>query len=93
LPPLRPRRFRVRRQRRAEIHRLVESHGFSVCFETYFYFMPWPRPFDKLLPAATAALGRRLERFGRSWIGPLAEGHLTVAKRSQTQDSQPGTHG
>jgi ubiquinone/menaquinone biosynthesis C-methylase UbiE len=77
--PVLPRHFRVRRHRPAALRRALTAAGFRVVDGMYFHFLPWPRPIDRLLPRASNVLGERLERFGRSSIGPLAEGFLTLA--------------
>lgn len=80
--PVLPRHFVVRRQRPSEIRSLLEKSGFQLEHEIYFYFMPWPHPFDRLLPGPTEWLGRRMERLRESPLGPLGEGYLIVSSKA-----------
>jgi ubiquinone/menaquinone biosynthesis C-methylase UbiE len=77
--PVLPRHFRVRRHHPGHFRASLASIGFEIEDSTYFYFLPWPHPVDQLLPATSAAVGRPLERLGKSWIGLLAEGYLALA--------------
>lgn len=80
-PPVRPRPFGIRRHRPAQIRKHLVDSGFQVLDSEFFYMLPWPHPFDRLFPSATAALGERLERFTGSWFGILAEGLRVTAKK------------
>ncbi|MGH8520586.1 MAG: methyltransferase domain-containing protein [Gammaproteobacteria bacterium] len=77
--PVLSRHFRVRRHRPANLMRSLAEAGFVLRDQVYFYFLPWPRPLDRLFPKATAAVERSLEPYGRSWIGTFAEGYLTLS--------------
>lgn len=77
--PVLPRHFRVRRHRPASLRRSLVEAGFVLRDQVYFYFLPWPRPLDRLFPKGTAAVERSLEPYGRSWIGPFAEGYLALS--------------
>lgn len=77
--PVLPRHFRVRRHRPAKLRQSLTEAGFVLRDEVYFYFLPWPRPLDRLFPKATATAERSLAPYGRSWIGPFAEGYLTLS--------------
>ena len=79
--PVLPRNFPVRLHRPGRFRSTLAAHGLELLDDVYFYFLPWPRPLDQLIPGPTHALGKRLERFGRSWIGPLAEGYLTLSRK------------
>ncbi len=77
---VRPRHFRVRRHRPAEARRNLASAGLALRDSFYFHFLPWPHPFDRLFPRATAWLGGRMEGMDRSPLGPLGgEGYLTIS--------------
>ena len=78
-PPVLPRHFDVRRHRPARFRSALEKAGFRILDDVYFYFLPWPRPLDQLLPGASAAIGSRMERLGRSRLGLVAEGYLTLS--------------
>lgn len=78
--PLLPRHFNVRKHRPAELRSGLTAAGFTLEDDLYFFFLPWPRPFDRLVPRASALLGGWMEeRLARSWLGPLAEGYLTIS--------------
>lgn len=79
--PVLPRHFRVRRHSPSRLRALLASAGFVLRDELYFYFLPWPHPFDRLFPTATALLGQRMEGLGRTWVGALAEGYLTLSTK------------
>lgn len=81
-PAVRPRAFPVRRQRPRAVRELLAELGFAPVAEGYFHVLPWPHPFDRLFPGATAALGRVLEPLVRTPLAPVAEGWLTVARRA-----------
>jgi ubiquinone/menaquinone biosynthesis C-methylase UbiE len=87
--PLIPRHFSVRRHSPAALRQSLTAAGLVLRDEVYFYFLPWPRPFDRIFPRATARMERWLARFGRSWIGPMAEGYLTVSSKPVT--ASPGS--
>jgi ubiquinone/menaquinone biosynthesis C-methylase UbiE len=78
---LRARHFRVRKQTRAALHAELQKAGMSIQAECYFHFLPWPRPLDKLLPGLSTAIGSRMEPLGETWLGPLGEGHLSLARK------------
>ncbi|MGQ0702383.1 MAG: class I SAM-dependent methyltransferase [Gemmatimonadales bacterium] len=75
--PVRARPFKVRRHTPSRFRATLARAGFQLENAVYFHFLPWPHPFDRLFPTVSASLGSKLERFGKSWIGPLAEGYLT----------------
>jgi ubiquinone/menaquinone biosynthesis C-methylase UbiE len=79
--PVLPRHFTVRRHSPRDFREELKQVGFQFNDSVYFYFLPWPHPFDQFLPATSAALGALLERFARSPIGPLAEGYLVLGAR------------
>lgn len=80
-PVLRARYFQVRKQTRRGIRAELERAGMSLRAECYFHFLPWPRPVDKLFPRLTAALGVRMEPLAETWLGPLGEGYLSLARK------------
>ena len=79
--PVVPRHFVVRRHRPGRFRAALAAAGFRVVDDVYFHFLPWPRPMDKLLPRASAFLGGRMERLGRSRLGVVAEGYLALAAK------------
>jgi SAM-dependent methyltransferase len=88
--PVAPRYFKVRRHAPGRFRAALSDGGFRLEDATYFHFLPWPGPFNQLFPGASARLGRRMERYGRSRIGPIAEGYLALAsKRAGGQGALP----
>jgi ubiquinone/menaquinone biosynthesis C-methylase UbiE len=81
LGPIRPRLFPVRRHRPASLRRSLVQAGLELRKDRFFYFMPWPRPVDRVLPGATEYLGSRMEGLSDSFAAPLAEGYLTLSAK------------
>ena len=79
--PVLPRHFHVRRHRPSSLRRDLASHGFALADSLYFFFLPLPRPLDKFCPGVSTRVGARMERFGRSRLGALGEGYLTVSRK------------
>jgi ubiquinone/menaquinone biosynthesis C-methylase UbiE len=79
--PILPRNFRVRLHRPGQFRASIREAGFSLVDDVYFYFLPWPRPMDQLFPGPSHSIGRRLEPLGRSPLGAIAEGYLTLSKK------------
>jgi len=80
-PGAHPRHFRVRLHRPARFRAQLASAGFELVDGVYFHFLPWPRPLDQMLPGATAKLGGRMEGLGRSPLGVIGEGYLTLSRK------------
>lgn len=80
-PPIRARRFPVRRHRPAGFRRSLREAGFELERDGYFYMLPWPHPFDRLFPRSTARLGALLEPLCRGPLGGLAEGYVALVRR------------
>lgn len=78
---VRARHFAVRRHRPAALRHSLAAAGFDRVRGRYFYLLPWPHPFDRLFPRATARCNRWLEPWSDSPLGWLAEGYLAVARR------------
>jgi ubiquinone/menaquinone biosynthesis C-methylase UbiE len=85
--PVLPRHFRVRRHRPARLRASLSKAGFELERDAYFFFMPWPRPFDRVFPRLTERIGPRMERLARSRLAPLAEGYLTLSRKVACPDS------
>jgi SAM-dependent methyltransferase len=64
-------------------HSLV-THGFTIEQERYFY-LTFPRPLDRLWPAATRAIESFFEPRMPGPIRHLAEGYVTVARKRAGQ--------
>jgi ubiquinone/menaquinone biosynthesis C-methylase UbiE len=80
--PLLPRDFVVRKHRAAAFRRSLAQAGFRLEDQLYFHFLPWPRPFDRLLPRLSVRLGEKMENpLARSRFGWLGEGYLTLSRR------------
>lgn len=82
-PEIRPRHFLVRLHSPRALRASLSAAGFVLLDDIYFHFLPLPRPFDRLLLRPSIAISRRLERFGRSWVGPAAEGYLTLSRKPE----------
>ncbi len=82
---IRPREFGIRRHRPAQIRRSLRAAGFEVGASRYFYMLPWPHPFDRLFPNATAKLGAKLEPLSRGPLGFLAEGLVVTAHKPASE--------
>ena len=80
--PLLPRRFKVRKHSPNRIAHSLREVGFLLVDNIYFYFLPWPRPFERLTPKLSERLGTKMERLGRSRLGVLGEGFLVLSKKS-----------
>jgi SAM-dependent methyltransferase len=80
--PVLPRAFRVRRHRPARLKTSLRHAGFDLEAEAYFFFMPWPRPLDRVFPRLTERIGSKMERLSRSPLAGLAEGYLTLARKA-----------
>lgn len=79
--PILPRNFHVRLHRPAKFRAALRGAGFDLLDDVFFYFLPWPRPLDQLFPGPSHAIGKRMERLGRSPIGLVAEGYLTLSRK------------
>lgn len=80
--PLLPRHFTVRKHRPRDLRRSLAESRFALVDDIYFYFLPLPRPLDRLLPNFCATLGEYMDKhLARSWAAPLAEGYLTISKK------------
>jgi ubiquinone/menaquinone biosynthesis C-methylase UbiE len=80
-PPIRSRVFPLRKHRPSLLRKALAGAGFELRDHLYFYFLPWPHPFDRLFPKASAFLGAPMERLARSPLGPSGEGYLTLSVR------------
>lgn len=80
-PPVLPRHFHVRKHRPSAFRDALSAAGFALQDEVYFHFMPLPRPFDRLAPGVSNAIGAQMERFGRGPLGLIGEGYLTLSRR------------
>jgi len=78
---VRPRPFRVRRHRPARLRSQLAEAGLDVVDARFFHFVPWPHPLPLLAPALSDPLGERMERWGGSRLGFMADGYLVVARR------------
>jgi ubiquinone/menaquinone biosynthesis C-methylase UbiE len=86
--PVLPRHFKVRQHGPAEFRASLHQAGIRLVDDVYFHFLPWPHPLDQFFPRATAVIGSKMERLGKSWLGPMAEGYLV---RAVKQDVAPAT--
>lgn len=78
---VRPRAFGIRRHRPAQMQRSLRRARFEPGESAFFYWLPWPHPLDRLLPAATARLSARLEPLCAGPLGVLAEGQVVTARK------------
>ncbi len=78
---IRPRHFRVRCHWPSRFRDALAKAEIQIESDRYFHYLPWPHPFDRLLPGLTAALGRRMTGLGRTWLAPLGEGYLAICRK------------
>jgi SAM-dependent methyltransferase len=76
-----PRHFAVRRHRPAALRADLAAHGFTLADSLFFFFLPFPRPLDKFFRTVSSSVGARMEHLGRSRLGPLGEGYLTLSRK------------
>jgi SAM-dependent methyltransferase len=88
--PVLPRRFVARRHRPSRLKEGLRRVGLELTRDTYFFFMPWPRPFDRVFPRTTERVSRWMDRLRETRLAPLGEGYLTVSRRPLTR---VGPHG
>ena len=79
--PVLPRHFHVRRHRPAALRADLAAHGFTLADTLFFFFLPLPRPLDKFFPTVSTSVGARMERLGRSRLGVVGEGFLTLSRK------------
>jgi SAM-dependent methyltransferase len=77
---IRPRPFPVRRHRPARVRSQLSRAGFEIVDARFFHFGPWPHPLPLLAPSWSDPLADRMERWGRSRLGFIADGYLVVAR-------------
>lgn len=85
--PIRARHFRVRRQRPGDTRSLLRELGFEIIEERYFYFLPFPHPFDRLFPHVTDKLSKAMEGLARTPLSGIGEGWLAVCRKSEQRSS------
>ncbi|MBY0400994.1 class I SAM-dependent methyltransferase [Myxococcota bacterium] len=81
--PIRARNFRVRRQRPGQTRDLLRTVGFEVLEERYFYFLPFPHPFDRMFPGVTETLSRAMESLADTPLAGIGEGWLAVCRKRE----------
>ena len=59
----------------------LAAHGFTLADTLFFFFLPLPRPLDKFFPTVSTSVGARMERLGRSRLGVVGEGFLTLSRK------------
>lgn len=79
---VRARQFKVRKHSPRAFRRSVERTGFEVLRDGYFYFLPWPHPFDRLFPAMSDRIARRLDGLAGSRLRWLGEGYYVVGRKN-----------
>jgi ubiquinone/menaquinone biosynthesis C-methylase UbiE len=83
-----PRNFRVRKHRPASFRHSLTKAGFALKEDLYFHFLPFPRPFERLLPDLSTRMGEWMdEHLARSGFGILGEGYLTLSAKTAFQQS------
>jgi SAM-dependent methyltransferase len=78
---IRPRYFKIRRHRPSQLRRKLSKCGCSIERASYFYMLPFPHPFDRLLPKLSDKLGRWMEPACDTFLGKLAEGYIVCARK------------
>jgi len=81
LGPILPRHFKVRKHVPAAFRNSLQQARFTLLDSVYFYFLPLPRPFDKVLPKLCPQIGAKMEPLGRTPLGFLGEGYLVLARK------------
>ena len=81
--PVRARPFKVRLHKPSEFRDSVKRAQFKLMRDGYFYMLPWPHPFDRIFPTASAKLGAKLEKLHSGKAGILAEGYYIVAQKPE----------
>ncbi len=79
--PVRARTFKGDKHTPGEFREAIRGAGLEVLKIRYFYFLPWPHPFDRVFPKLNAALNRSFEWVAGSPIGVLSEGFVAVARK------------
>jgi ubiquinone/menaquinone biosynthesis C-methylase UbiE len=80
--PVRAREFKVRKHAPRAFRQNVQGAGFEILRDGYFYFLPWPHPFDRLFPTMSDRLSRRLDGLGASSLRLLGEGYYVVGRKN-----------
>lgn len=81
--PILPRHFHVRKHSPAQFRRSLSQANFALRDDIYFYFLPWPRPLDRIFPKLSALLGNKMEVLGTNIGGVLAEGYLPLCQKAK----------
>lgn len=79
--PVRPREFQVRKHSMAEFNSNIENGNFEILTSGYFYALPWPHPFDRIMPNLSSKIGRLLEKLAGTPVKYTFEGIYVIAKK------------
>jgi ubiquinone/menaquinone biosynthesis C-methylase UbiE len=79
--PIIARHFAVRKHSPSAFKQSLKLAKFCLEDETYFHFLPWPRPINRLLPKISNYLGNKMEKLGNSRLGGLGEGYLAICRK------------
>lgn len=72
--------FTVRRHSPLALRRYLESM-FERTEDQYFFLLPYPRPFNRIFPAASQTIERWLDRLRHTPLRYVGEGYLTVSRK------------
>lgn len=87
--PLLPRDFQVRKHRPGSFRDSLAQAGFTLKEDLYFHFLPFPRPFERLLPDLSNRIGESMDQnLARSGLGVLGEGYLTLSAKTAAPSSR-----
>lgn len=78
LGTLQPKTFNIRKHSPFAFKKLLLMNGFVIIDSTFFYFMPFPHPFNHLLSSVSNWAGNKLEKLGKTKLGILGEGYLLI---------------
>jgi ubiquinone/menaquinone biosynthesis C-methylase UbiE len=73
--------FIIRKHSPATFEHIVRNNSFEIIDATYFYFLPFPHPFNWIWPRLCNRIGDSLERLGRTKLGILGEGYVILCKK------------
>ncbi len=89
---IKARYFRVRKHLPNQFRAAVRGAGFDVLDDTFFYFMPVPRPLEHLCRSLSDSLGSRMEVLGKTRWGWLGEGYMVLCRKPYPHTGRADTN-
>jgi len=77
---IQPKEFHIRKHSPSVFRNKLIKSNFLIVDSLYFYFMPFPHPFNLLFSRFNDKLGTMLEKLGKTKLGFLGEGYLLICK-------------